>query len=725
MFKRSKRSFSKFKLSTILLTIFSFLVLTLTVNQTRKIILYKSKAASNTYDIVVYGAGTGGSFAAIQAARMGSKVLLIEPTDWVGGQMTSAGVPNMDGGEPEWTQGLYTEYINLIRAHYNSKNKSIGTCYWDKNSVCFEPNVGQMILRQLLSNEPNIVLLLNTKVTQLTKTLNTITGVITDKGDTMTSKIVIDASEYGDLIPLSGANYRVGNSTNSSLNTSACIQDITYTAIIKKYPSGVPPALVITTPPPGYDSVKYYFSTQLSKTGSSVPAQIPANWNNFVAYRGLPDSSNPSNYDTTTPQNITRTSLNWFNDYEVLADYLINPTTRTNINCAAKLKTIQLLYYIQTVMGQTNWSVANDEGYNTLYNQQNSCANIPASLKEIEYQMPLIPYVREGIRVIGNNTFTAKQANMRQPLTGSTDSIAIGTYFLDLHNCKSCTCQVNNNLENSLETAADNIHVPGPFVVPLYSLIPAGIDGFIVAEKNLSQSRLANGGTRLQPITILTGQAAGALASLSVSKNLQPRNVPLRDVQDILITNGKSLLYPFSDLAGSSNFSSTQRMSVRGIMTNFGSFKASDTLNRAQVSQVTVNAFNLAIYKPAIATFSDVPTTHPYFSYIETIYKNGISSGCSTSPKLFCPDSIFTNEALTVFLLRGWKIINPTINSFNPTIPIYSDSKTSTFFQFIEGLAKDGVVVYCNSTTKTFCPTQFSTKAYISNFVDQILKKQF
>ena len=62
----------------------------------------------------------------------------------------------------------------------------------------------------------------------------------------------------------------------------------------------------------------------------------------------------------------------------------------------------------------------------------------------------------------------------------------------------------------------------GPFQIPFECFIPQDIDGFLPAEKNLSQSRLANGATRLQPSTMLTGQAAGAIAGAAVRWEYSP-----------------------------------------------------------------------------------------------------------------------------------------------------------------------------------------------------------
>ena len=49
------------------------------------------------YDVVVAGGGTGGTAAAIEAARGGARTLVVEPTPWLGGMLTAAGVSAIDG----------------------------------------------------------------------------------------------------------------------------------------------------------------------------------------------------------------------------------------------------------------------------------------------------------------------------------------------------------------------------------------------------------------------------------------------------------------------------------------------------------------------------------------------------------------------------------------------------------------------------------------------------
>jgi predicted NAD/FAD-dependent oxidoreductase len=107
---------------------------------------------SQKVDVVIVGAGSGGVSAAIQAARLGASVALVEETDWIGGQMTAAGVSTMDEGHYNEDSGLYAEFISRVKTHYDAIGKSIGTCYWSARTHCFEPSVGQKILYAMIES---------------------------------------------------------------------------------------------------------------------------------------------------------------------------------------------------------------------------------------------------------------------------------------------------------------------------------------------------------------------------------------------------------------------------------------------------------------------------------------------------------------------------------------------------------------------------------------------
>jgi hypothetical protein len=56
---------------------------------------------------------------------------------------------------------------------------------------------------------------------------------------------------------------------------------------------------------------------------------------------------------------------------------------------------------------------------------------------------------------------------------------------------------------------------------------------------------------------------------------------------------------------------------------------------------------------PATATFSDVPTNHLFFQFIEALAASGITAGCNVSPPQFCPDAPLTRGQMAVFISRA------------------------------------------------------------------------
>ena len=64
-------------------------------------------------------------------------------------------------------------------------------------------------------------------------------------------------------------------------------------------------------------------------------------------------------------------------------------------------------------------------------------------------------------------------------------------------------------------------------------------------------------------------------------------------------------------------------------------------------------------YPPANATFTDVPTTHPFYRYIEALAASGITAGCAASPPQYCPDAPLTRGQMAVFLARGLGLFWP------------------------------------------------------------------
>jgi S-layer homology domain len=56
---------------------------------------------------------------------------------------------------------------------------------------------------------------------------------------------------------------------------------------------------------------------------------------------------------------------------------------------------------------------------------------------------------------------------------------------------------------------------------------------------------------------------------------------------------------------------------------------------------------------PVAASFTDVPTSHPFFQYIEALADSGITGGCNATPPLYCPGSPLTRGQMAVFLAKA------------------------------------------------------------------------
>ncbi len=552
------------------------------------------KNYKSAYDIVIAGAGTGGTAAAIQAARMGASVLLVEPSTWIGGQATAAGVTSMDDMS-RLKSGIYLEFYNRIKNYYDLRGKSLATCYWDKKgSIAFEPHIGQEVLINMINDARRkgiIDILFSSSVTAVQKDKNKITGATIKSHDgerKINCKVLIDATEYGDVLPLAGAEYRVGNSVSPFVNPDAMIQDITWVAVIRKYQGGAPEYLKPKTPLPGYELAARNYATYVSANGNNFrytyPVEIPVNFISHNAYRGMPDSSNPYNYDADRANwpHITKTQVNWGNDYPgaygwsngkrgLPAAYLEDKKTRIQIEHDALIKTLHFIYYIQNELNE-DWSVANDEYH--LNKLPEAAYGLPYEWQEIVRHMPPIPYVRESRRIIGRHTLTSREIveNSLSYRDGQTsrefqDAIAIGGYILDLHGANT-DADIEWDLDERAKSAVIN-QPRGPFQVPMSIMLPKDVDGLIAAEKNLSASRFSAGALRLQPITMMTGQAAGALAAISVKSNKRPRDINALRVQWELLESGVVLsLCNYSDVPPESKINHAVQISnLYGLMT--------------------------------------------------------------------------------------------------------------------------------------------------------------
>ena len=484
-------------------------------------------------DVLVVGGGTSGTAAGIQSARLGVKTIIAEETTWLGGMISSAGVSAFDGNH-NMPSGIWAEFREKIYQVYGG-TKAVETG-WVSNTL-FEPHVADSIFKQMAAAEKQLSVMYQLRFVKALTTGTTITGaafIDLKTGDTVTihAKQIIDATELGDVMASASVPFDVGMEADSITNENVgvpasndIIQDITYTAILKDYGSGADCTLV---KPANYDPMEFdgccnEFCSDPKKLASNVTAA------QLLDYGKLPNG---------------KYMINWpgkGNDIYLNLIPLTYEQRQEEIK-KAKEKTIRFVYFLQTQFGFKHLDFAANEFPTT-------------------DQLPLIPYHREGRRLQG--IVRLKVQHIAQPFSQSQalyrTGISVGDYPIDHHH------RENTNAPQHL-----NFYPVPSFNIPLGTLIPQQHNGLLVTEKGISVSNIVNGTTRLQPIVLLTGQAAGALAALSVQQQKQAREISVRTVQDVLL-NAKAYIMPYFDVrADHKHFAAVQRIGATGILKGKG-----------------------------------------------------------------------------------------------------------------------------------------------------------
>jgi hypothetical protein len=483
-------------------------------------------------DVLVIGGGASGTMAGIQAARMGVNTIIVEETPWLGGMLTAAGVSAIDGNY-RLHSGLWEEFRQNLNDHYGGQD-SVKTG-WVSN-VLFEPHVGARILEDMTLAESMLSVY---KESQLTGILKKEKGweVIIDtreKKMKVNARVVIDATELGDVAKQVGIPYDIGMDSRNDFGEDIApekgndiIQDLTYVAILKDYGENADKTI---EKPEGYDASRFYCTCAGRCDEDSLGRKL---WpcETMMNYGRL-----PNNYYM----------INWpINGNDYYLNLIESTAEERNIEFQkAKNYTLCYLYYLQTELGFKNLSLA-DDVYPT------------------EDNLPFIPYYRESRRIDGVVRFTlndlARPYEQENPLYKT--GIAVGDYAVDHH---------HHAYPEYWELPDLHFYPVPSYALPLGTLIPKTVDDFIVAEKSISVTNLVNGTTRLQPVCMLIGHAAGILAGLAVKTKATPIDVPVRDVQKHLLATGTYLL-PYSDVSITRiTFNVLQRIGATGMLKGEG-----------------------------------------------------------------------------------------------------------------------------------------------------------
>ena len=483
-------------------------------------------------DVLVIGGTASGISAGIQSARLGVNTLVVEETPWLGGMLTSAGVPAFDGNNA-MPAGLFGEFRQHLYDYYGGAN-AVSTG-WVSNTL-FEPHIGDSIFKSMARNEKYLTVKYHYQFKNIIKNGNSIIGaefyeINTGAQLIVKAKRVIDATELGDALASAKVPYDLGMESNAitgeQVNLAGAndiIQDITYVGILKDYGSPQP----LIPRPINYDSTEFDGSnTSFYKDTNRKRPSVDAK--KMLEYGKLPNN---------------KYMLNWpiYGNDIYLNVVEKTPKQREALLEQAKQQTLRFVYFIQKDLGFNHLALADDE--------------FPTKDK-----LALYPYHRESRRMHGMVRMlvqhVSKPFDTPQPLF--TTGIAVGDYPVDHHHKK------NSAAPQHLEF----FPVPS-FNIPLGALIPKAVSNFIVAEKSISVSNIVNGTTRLQPCVMQIGQASGLLAALSIKNRVDPKNISVRQVQ-LALLDANGYIMPYKDVTQKDRyFKAIQKIGATGLLRGVG-----------------------------------------------------------------------------------------------------------------------------------------------------------
>lgn len=486
--------------------------------------------AQKQVELIIIGGGASGTSAGIAASRLGIKTLILESTPWLGGMLTSAGVSAIDGNH-RLPSGIWGEFRTQLEKYYGGKNQL--ATGWVSNTL-FEPKVGNEILKKMAASQPELEIKFQTDwvSADYSEGIWKVTARQGGKEIRFLAKMLIDATELGDVAASQGLAYRLGMDSRIEIGeefapqeANDIVQDLTYVATLQDYGPGAD----MTIPKPAnYDPSEFSCACSHSDPTTDV---VPAlDCQKMISYGRLPNGKYMINWP------------NCGNDFYVNMVEL-SPEERIKEIEKAKQITLRFVYFIQQELGFKHLGLAEGE-YPT------------------KDHLPLIPYHRESRRFRGLVDFTLP--NVRTPYDTPNPlyrtGIAVGDYTIDHHHKK-----------NPLAPAIDFIKIRVPsYTVPLGALVPQNHPALILAEKSISVSNIVNGATRLQPVVLGIGQAAGTLASVAIKNNLEIHQVSIREVQQALLDQGVYLM-PFLDMEPTNkHFQAMQKAGAAGIFKGVG-----------------------------------------------------------------------------------------------------------------------------------------------------------
>lgn len=513
-------------------------------------------------DVIVYGDTSGGISAAIQVKRKGKSVILIAPSERIGG-LTTNGLGQTDIGNKAAIGGISREFYQRVAQHYakdsawtwekKTEYRSGGqsrTAQGEDTMWTFEPKVALQIFQQMLKEASVTVIKgrLNRK-SGVKKSRNSIKSIELESGEKFIGKMFIDATYEGDLLAAAGVDYIVGREANSQYQeTLNGVQ--TAHAIKHQLMRGIDPYLKKGDPKSGL----------LPGIDPKGPGKEGSRDHRVQAYcfrmcmtdhpKNRIPFAKPEDYD---PQLYELMLRNFEAGAKVLPlniGHMPNRKTDTNNNrgfstdfigqnyeypeadYATRDKIVQRhLSYQKGLM----WTMANHPRVPESIRKAVSRWGMSKDEFETNEGWPLVIYVREARRMIGQTVMTQHHCQGR---VLAKDVVGMAAYTMDSHNVQryvDAKGQVRNE---------GDVQVGGfpPYPISYGSLIPQEKQcNNLLVPVCLSASHIAFGSIRMEPVFMVLGQSAATAATFAIDDDVSVQKVDYDKLREQLLKDKQVL----------------------------------------------------------------------------------------------------------------------------------------------------------------------------------------
>jgi len=541
----------------------------------------------NNYDIVIYGGTSAGIAAAIQSSRMGKSVVLIEPTQRIGG-LTTGGLGATDIGNKQAIGGISREFYQNIKKHYDdptnwkwqnpedykqNRNQGNEDAMWT-----FEPSAALAVFTKMIAAE-SIKLVYGERLNRATgvkKQGTKIVEIEMENGTSYRGKMFIDATYEGDLMATAGVSYSVGRESNQEYGETlngvqankislTLRKTVSHNGLYHNFIEGVDPYIVKGEPTsgllpciekggPGFDGQgdkgiqAYCFRMTLTDHPENrIPFTKPEGYNelnyellfrNYEAAHGPVEKmysyGDPLVPWINSPMPNRKTDTN--NQKGFSTDFIGQNFDYPDATYQEREKIVaQHRTYQKGLMWTLAYHPRIPQKVRNVVSNWGTCKDEYESADGWQNQL----YIREARRMKSDYVMTQKNC---EGIEVVEDAVGLGAYGMDSHHVQRYV-DANGFVQNEGNIEAS---VPGPYSISYRSIIPKMNEcSNLLVPVCVSSTHIGFGSIRMEPVFMVLGQSAATAAALAIEQKIALQDVPYSKLKTKLLEQGQ-LLFPLS-----------------------------------------------------------------------------------------------------------------------------------------------------------------------------------